>query len=339
MISTHFQKLYTDFFKAGLNPTEVALLTVIYNRNQLSMNNPKFYDKEFDDHYVVYPVADLKTEINVSESTIKRTLKTLEKKGWIILKRSKLSRVNLIFIAQDKKVKNNTENDAEKKTFQEEVVEDNCNEQKALLGKETKSAENSYNNSNLHYEKVNLTPLKSSICTPIKTDNKNIDYKYTYRFNNDSEHSKQKQNYEEQALTQIMLHQGLPEEAINLIQVWTNHNPQKQKEIKDQIFKAKAFAQKRANVQGATVELTFENNSFDTQSFVNQLNLILVKAFKTAKKPMNYIFWSVFNYFELEINRELKQSSLEKNNGQQVRIPLTAWTSDNNENSEEDVLC
>lgn len=335
MISTHFQKLYTDFFKAGLNPTEVALLTVIYNRNQLSINNPKFYDKELDDHYVVYPVADLKAEINVSESTIKRTLKTLEKKGWIILKRSKISRVNLIFIAQDKKVEDYTE----KKSSQEKTIEDNCNEQKATLSKETKSNTNVYYNSNLHYEKVNLTPLKSSICTPIKTDNKNINYKYTYRFNNDSEDIKQKQNYEEQALTEIMLHQGLPEEAINLIQVWTNHNLQKQKEIKDQIFKAKAFAQKRANVQGATVELTFENNSFDTQSFVNQLNLILVKAFKTAKKPMNYIFWSVFNYFELEINRELKQSSLEKNNGQQVRIPLTAWTSDNNENSEEDVLC
>lgn len=335
MISTHFQKLYTDFFKAGLNPTEVALLTVIYNRNQLSMNNPKFYDKELDDYYVIYPVADLKAEINVSESTIKRTLKTLENKGWIILKRSKVSRVNLIFITQDKKVKDYTE---EKKS-QEKVVEDNCNEQKATLSKEAKSSADVYYNSNLHYEKANLTPLKSSICAPIKTDNKNIDYKYTYRFNNDSKDSKQKQNYEEQALTQIMLHQGLPEEAINLIQVWTNHNPQKQKEIKDQIFKAKAFAQKRANTQGAAVELTFENNAFDTQSFVNQLNLILVKAFKIAKKPMNYIFWSVFNYFELEINRELKQSSLEKNNGQQVRIPLTAWTSDNNENSEEDVLC
>lgn len=335
MISTHFQKLYTDFFKAGLNPTEVALLTVIYNRNQLSMNNPKFYDKELDDHYVVYPVADLKAEINVSESTIKRTLKTLEKKGWIILKRSKISRVNLIFIAQDKKVEDYTE----KKSSQEKAIEDNCNEQKATLSKETKSSANVYYNSNLHYEKVNLTPLKSSICTPIKTDNKNIDYKYTYRFNNDSEDIKQKQNYEEQALTEIMLHQGLPEEAINLIQVWTNHDPQKQKEIKDQIFKAKAFAQKRANAQGATVELAFENNSFDTQSFVNQLNLILVKAFKTAKKPINYIFWSVFNYFELEINRELKQSNLEKNNSQQVRIPLTAWTTDNDENSEENVLC
>lgn len=333
MISTHFQKLYTDFFKAGLNPTEVALLTVIYNRNQLSMNNPKFYDKELDDHYVVYPVADLKTEINVSESTIKRTLKTLEKKGWIILKRSKFSRVNLIFIAQDKKVKEYTE----KKTSQEKVVEDNCNKQRTTLSKETQNSLKTYNNSTLHYEKVNLTPLKSSICTPIKTDNKNINYRYTYRFNNDSKYNKQK--YEEQALTKIMLHQGLPEEAINLIQVWTNHNPQKQKEIKDQIFKAKAFAQKRANAQGAVVELTFENNSFDTQSFINQLNLILVKAFKTAKKPMNYIFWSVFNYFELEINRELKQSSLGKNNSQQVQIPLTTWTSNNDENPEEDVSC
>lgn len=335
MISTHFQKLYTDFFKAGLNPTEVALLTVIYNRNQLSMNNPQFYDKELDDHYVIYPVADLKAEINVSESTIKRTLKTLEKKGWIILKRSKLSRVNLIFIAQDKKVKDYTE----KKISQEKVVEDNCNKQKTTLIKETSNSVNTYNNSNLHYEKVNLTPLKSSICTPIKTDNKNIDYKYAYRFNNDSKCNKQKQNYEEQALTKIMLHQGLPEEAINLIQVWTNHNPQKQKEIKNQIFKAKAFAQKRANAQGAAIELTFENNTFDTQSFVNQLNLILVKAFKTAKKPMNYIFWSVFNYFELEINRELKQSSLIKKKNQHVRIPLATWASNNDENIEEDVLC
>lgn len=334
MISTHFQKLYTDFFKAGLNPTEVALLTVIYNRNQLSMNNPQFYDKELDDHYVIYPVADLKAEINVSESTIKRTLKTLEKKGWIILKRSKLSRVNLIFIAQDKKVKDYTE----KKISQEKVVEDNCNKQKTTLIKETSNSVNTYNNSNLHYEKVNLTPLKSSICTPIKTDNKNIDYKYAYRFNNDSKCNKQKQNYEEQALTKIMLHQGLPEEAINLIQVWTNHNPQKQKEIKNQIFKAKAFAQKRANAQGAAIELTFENNTFDTQSFVNQLNLILVKAFKTAKKPMNYIFWSVFNYFELEINRELKQSSLIKKKNQHVRIPLATWASNNDENIEEDVL-
>lgn len=335
MISTHFQKLYTDFFKAGLNPTEVAILTVIYNRNQLSMNNPKFYDKQLDDHYVVYPIADLKAEINVSESTIKRTLKTLEKKGWIILKRSKLSRVNLIFIAQDKKVETKTE----EKISKESSIKDNCTGQKATSIEESNGSSKSRNYSSLHYEKANLTPLKSSICTPIKTDNKNINYKYTYRFNNDSKDNEQKQNYEEQALTEIMLHQGLPEEAINLIQVWTNHNPKKQKEIKDQIFKAKAFAQKRANAQGAAIELTFENNSFDTQSFVNQLNLILVKAFKTAKKPMNYIFWSVFNYFELEINRELKQSSLEKNNSQQVRIPLTAWVSDNNEKSEEDILC
>lgn len=331
MIANTFHKQYTDFFKEGLNPTEAAILTLIYNRNQLSVNNPQFFDKELNDYYVIYPVLDIKDELNISESTVKRTLKSLVKKDWLILKRAKKSRVNMIFIPDARKVEKNT--DKEDSLIEDTNIQsknNNCVPQLTATSNKVKKCDIPNNITNLHSESVKLTSSNSSICSPIKSDN--IKNNNTYRLINDSYNIQiEQEKSSEKALASTMKKQGLPEEAINLIQIWSNHKPQKQKEIKDLIFKTKSIAQQNANKSGKDIVLSFESDLFDMQEFINRLNVILVKAFKTAKKPMNYIFWSLLNFFESEVNKELKQLNKEFKSiqtSENLSIPLVKWTKD-----------
>lgn len=332
MIQNTFQKQYNDFFNAGLNPTEVAILTFIYNRYQLSENNKQFFDQIQNDYYVIFPVSELKQKINVSESTVKRTLKGLQEKNWIILKRAKNSRVNLIFIVPDKKVNKSLEKELEFKSDEElEQKSDNCNNQNTnsetyLPNNDEHNRSTRLYNTNINFNQVKLIPSNSSNCSSIKTDLKNINN--TYRLIKDTQLRQNQQKLSEKALATSMKRQGLSDDVIGMIQTWTEHDVQKQREVKNTIFKAKYVAEEKAQKQNKMITLEFENTNFDYQNFSNQLNVILVHAYKQATNPIGYLFIALTNYFEKEINRELHLLNQEKTTQDFVteeKIPLMKW--------------
>lgn len=317
MIQSNFKKQYSVFSQEGLNPTEVCILTNIYNRYNLSQNNADFFDKEVNDYYVIYTNADLSKELNVSVSTIKREIHTLVKKSWIKIKRFQ-HRVNKIFIAADRKP---------------ETLENNVDE---------------ISNDNLsQLTETKKNPALGSNCSTRKTENKNT--KKTYRYITDAENgekSNQKQKFnpcksteqqsnlqtskveqeklEQNFLNETMQYQGIPERVINAIRIWSN-SISEQKEFKDTIFLAKKAAQDNAFNQGKDGSLTFEDKDFPTTDFENKFESMIVKAKKEAKNTKGYLYTSLRNYFENVISGRLKNDTLSNSQTKAKPIPLTKW--------------
>lgn len=101
-----FKKQYVFLTDAGLNPTQVMCMTAIYDRMESSCQRPNFFDEQEQSHFVIYTVEELADTLNVGASTIKRTMKSLIKAGWLYTKRLK-SRANAIFIATPHRLSDN----------------------------------------------------------------------------------------------------------------------------------------------------------------------------------------------------------------------------------------
>lgn len=86
MTNTQFYKQYHVFEEAGLKPNEVSILTHLYDRMHLSIQNNNFYDKKYNGYFVIYTREEMAQRINLSMSTITRICKHLVKLGWIVLK-------------------------------------------------------------------------------------------------------------------------------------------------------------------------------------------------------------------------------------------------------------
>ncbi|MFK5706189.1 hypothetical protein ACI3E1_07110 [Ligilactobacillus sp. LYQ139] len=81
-------------------------MTAIYDRMESSCQRPNFFDKTEQSYFVIYTVEELADTLNVGTSTIKRTMKSLIKAGWLYTKRLK-SRANAIFISSPHRIFNN----------------------------------------------------------------------------------------------------------------------------------------------------------------------------------------------------------------------------------------
>lgn len=106
MTTLQFKKQYVFLTDAGLNPTQVMCMTAIYDRMESSCQRPNFFDEQEQSHFVIYTVEELADTLNVGTSTIKRTMKSLIKAGWLYTKRLK-SRANAIFIATPHRLSSN----------------------------------------------------------------------------------------------------------------------------------------------------------------------------------------------------------------------------------------
>ncbi|WP_056965808.1 MarR family transcriptional regulator, partial [Apilactobacillus ozensis] len=85
-MNSQFIKLYIEFEEQGLNPTEVSIMSHLYNYGELSLKNNWIKNGMV---FVKYLRESLADQINVSKDTITRTVKSLEDKGWIIAKRQR----------------------------------------------------------------------------------------------------------------------------------------------------------------------------------------------------------------------------------------------------------
>lgn len=85
-MTEQFIKNYAEFEKAGFRPTEVSILSHLYDYGNLSVKNGWIENGVV---FVKYLRSSLASKINVSVDTITRSLKVIEDKGWIKVKRQK----------------------------------------------------------------------------------------------------------------------------------------------------------------------------------------------------------------------------------------------------------
>lgn len=325
-----FKKQYDAFAEEGLNPTEVCILTNIYNRYQLSVQHSDFFDHNQNDYYVIYTGKDLAKELNVSVSTIKREIKTLVKKHWLQIKRA-FNRVNLIFIPQCRRPVMDSQS-----AQAQDVQTDNSfadDEVAPMLSSIDDALSESCQVKDSSNHGFNLTPSKSSICTPRKTNYKNTNN--TYRYNSDTatdQNSAQNstltdsaKGQEESAKASViatMTFQGIPEQAALTIKTWSK-DARAMQQTKDLIFMAKKQAIINAEKQGVNVELTFENPNFPMQGFIKMVDTVMPKAARQARKANGYLYVSFLNFFEKTINQILKNKNndAQENAGQPATKP------------------
>lgn len=311
-----FKKQYDAFAEDGLNPTEVCILTNIYNRYQLSIQHSDFFDHNQNDYYVIYTGKDLAKELNVSVSTIKREIKTLVKKQWLQIKRA-FNRVNLIFIPQCRKpIMDNQSAQAQDAQADNSYADD---EAALMLSSIDDALSESCQIKDSSSHGFNLTPSKSSICTPRKTNYKNTNN--TYRYNSDTatdpnsvqnsttvDDAKGQEESAKASVIAAMTFQGIPEQAALTIKTWSK-NARAMQQTKDLIFMAKKQAIINAEKQGVNVELTFENPNFPIQAFVKMIDTVMPKAARQARKANGYLYVSFLNFFEKTINQILKNKN------------------------------
>ena len=311
-----FKKQYDAFAEEGLNPTEVCILTNIYNRYQLSVQHSDFFDRSQNDYYVIYTGKDLAKELNVSVSTIKREIKTLVKKQWLQIKRA-FNRVNLIFIPQCRKLVM-----GDQSAQVQDVQADNSyadDKVAPMLSSIDDALSESCQVKDSSNHGFNLTPSKSSICTPRKTNSRNTNN--TYRYNSDTatdqnsaqnstpvDDAKGQEESAKASVVAAMTFQGIPEQAALTIKTWSK-NAKAMQQAKDLIFMTKKQAIINAEKQGVNVELTFENPNFPIQAFVKMIDTVMPKAARQARKANGYLYVSFLNFFERAINQILKNKN------------------------------
>ena len=313
-----FKKQYDAFAEEGLNPTEVCILTNIYNRYQLSVQHSDFFDRNQNDYYVIYTGKDLAKELNVSVSTIKREIKMLVKKHWLQIKRA-FNRVNLIFIPQCRKPLMDDQSAQAQDVQADNSYADGKIAPMLSSIDDALSEPSQIKDSSNHGFK--LTPSMSSNCTPRKTNSKNINN--TYRYNSDTAadqnsiqnsttagNAKGKEESAKASVIAAMTFQGIPEQAALTIKAWSK-DAESMQQVKNLIFMAKKQAIVNAEKQGINVELTFENPNFPMQAFIKMIDIVIPKAVRQARKANGYLYVSFLNFFEKAINQILKNKNID----------------------------
>lgn len=325
-----FKKQYDAFAEEGLNPTEVCILTNIYNRYQLSVQHSDFFDRNQNDYYVIYTGKDLAKELNVSVSTIKREIKTLVKKQWLQIKRA-FNRVNLIFIPQCRKpVMDDQSAQAQDVQVDNSYADDEVAPMLSSINDALSEPFQTKDSSNHGFK---LTPSMSSNCAPRKTNFKNINN--SYRYNADTEadpnsiqnstttdDAKGQEASAKASVVAAMTFQGIPEQAALTIKTWSK-NAEAMQQVKDLIFMTKKQAIINAEKQGINIELTFENPNFPMSDFISMIDTVMPKAARQAHKANGYLYVSFLNFFEKAINQILKNKNndAQENAGQPAAKP------------------
>uniref|UniRef100_UPI00403F1B39 replication initiator protein A n=1 Tax=Lentilactobacillus hilgardii TaxID=1588 RepID=UPI00403F1B39 len=83
-----FIKVEMDYFKdsnlKGAN--EILTYSLLCDRMKASKNNKDFFDKKFDDSYIIFKREELAEYLDVTVKTVTKILKSLVKKGYLIVK-------------------------------------------------------------------------------------------------------------------------------------------------------------------------------------------------------------------------------------------------------------
>lgn len=261
MLDNQFRKYYVDLKGKGLNLSEKAYMTAIYDRMESSTQRKTFYDEQEQDYYVIYTIDEMASELEIGTTTVKRVMKSLVNKGWIWLKKTR-GNVNCIFICDDYKVSKSST-----KTSQQ-TNSDSLESPKRSSNYKNKQTKNKLDT--CKSQDVQLVERQVSNESSIAT-----------------------QAIELNGLEYTLKHKlCLPSAAINALFDVSSSNVDTIKNNLAMILKAKRIAVKKANK-----ELYFENSAEIQGTLAERIRYIFMQAKNKAKKPKQYILQAFVNYF------------------------------------------
>lgn len=261
MLDNQFRKYYVDLKGKGLNLSEKAYMTAIYDRMESSTQRKTFYDEQEQDYYVIYTIDEMASELEIGTTTVKRVIKSLVNKGWIWLKKTR-GNVNCIFICDDYKVSKSSTK---------------ANQQTNLDFLEGSKQSTNYKNKQTK-NKLDTCKSQTAQLVECQTANKN---------------SITTQAVELNGLEYTLQHKlCLPSAAINALFDVSSSNIDKIKSNLATILKAKRIAVKKTNK-----ELYFENSAEIQGTLAERIRYIFMQAESKAKKPKQYILQAFVNYF------------------------------------------
>ena len=261
MLDNQFRKYYVDLKGKGLNLSEKAYMTAIYDRMESSTQRKTFYDEQEQDYYVIYTIDEMASELEIGTTTVKRVMKSLVNKGWIRLKKTR-GNVNCIFICDNFKVsKSSTKTSQQTNSDSLESPKWSSNHK----NKQTKNKLDTYKSQDVQLAEY-LATNESSIATQAVALN---GLKYTLQH--------------KLCLSSL---------AINALFDVSSSNVDTIKSNLATILKAKRIAVKKANK-----ELYFENSADIQGTLADRIRYIFMQAQSNAKKPKQYILQAFVNYF------------------------------------------
>lgn len=275
-----FIKVEMDYFKnsnlKGAN--EILTYSLLCDRMKASKNNKDFFDKKFGDSYIIFKREELAEYLDVTVKTVTKILKSLVKKGYLILKHQ--------FNASSKLFLPKFEN--EKSTsmpVKEEIT--------SSFGK-------------------NLPSNKSTLTDKYITDNTKDTYPETNSPKIVAITQKEKQAAKQEKLNELEINAlsssletkaGLSKRTVNMLKALSFNDPKKLYELSGMVFKAKNVVKRQArNVMNSQFALSFENNNRYEDMAVDLQRIVMTANRSKRSNVGGYIFSSLVNYFQEAVN-------------------------------------
>ena len=300
---TKFYKMYEQFEESGLKPTQVSVMAHLYDRMSLSIKND--FKDENGEYFVIYTVKTLAEKINVDSSTISRVFSSLEKSGWIEIKRSRKADVPN-FIKLPKYDFNELE---------EAVVEDNSSE-----SRETNVS------SMLQNAMSGVAKCNASYTNNIYTD-KHINTVNTEKPENDFKIDQQRKL---QMWENATLNIGLRKSAVDRIKLFSKNNVIVCKAVVRIILNARNSVAKANGLENSK-ESQFESNLNLQYGLTSKLDHIFRYIEKNGYKDYaGYLTNALKPYFEKAFGVEPEIETVKPNMKRNLKVKETLpdWAKD-----------
>ncbi|KAL3949601.1 replication initiator protein A [Lactobacillus hilgardii] len=266
-----------DYFKdsnlKGAN--EILTYSLLCDRMKASKNNKDFFDKKFGDSYIIFKREELAEYLDVTVKTVTKILKSLVKKGYLIVKHQ-FNAASKLFLPKFENGKSTS------MPVKEEIT--------SPFGK-------------------NLPSNKSTLTNKQITDNTNDTCSRTnspkdFNLTQKPDQTKVIKQAELDVIANSLVTKvHLPKQAVNIMKTFSFGDPKKLYAYAGLLFKAKSAVSKQAkSIQNAQEALSFELNTDYQETLDTDLKRIIVLANKKTSQPDGYMMASLMDMFQNKVN-------------------------------------
>jgi hypothetical protein len=277
-----FIKVEMDYFKdsnlKGAN--EILTYSLLCDRMKASKNNKDFFDKKFGDSYIIFKREELAEYLDVTVKTVTKILKSLVKKGYLIVKHQ-FNAASKLFLPKFENEKSTSMPVKEeitpsfgknlpsnKSTLTDKYITDNTDN--------TSSQTISLKDSNITQKPVVQKPDQNKVIKQAELD---------------------------VIANSLVTKVHLPKQAVNIMKTFSFGDPKKLYSYAGLLFKAKSAVSKQAkSVQNAQEALSFELNTDYQKTLDTDLKRIIVSANKKTSQPEGYMMTSLMDMFQNKVN-------------------------------------
>ncbi len=259
---------------------EILTYSLLCDRMKASKNNKDFFDKKFGDSYIIFKREELADYLDVTVKTVTKILKSLVKKGYLVVKHQFNASSKLFLpkfeIEERSPMPVKEENTpsfgnnlpSKQSTLTDKYITDNTNN--------TSSETNSLNYVNINQKPVIQKPDQTKVVKQAELD---------------------------VIANSLVTKVHLPKPAVNIMKTFSFGDPKKLYAYAGLLFKAKSAVSKQAkSVQNAQAALSFELNTDYQATLEQDLKRIIVSANKKTSQPEGYIMTSLMDMFQNKVN-------------------------------------